>query len=296
MARKTILTCAVTGNLTTRDQHPGLPVTPREIATAALEAAAAGAAVVHLHARDPETGLGSMSLDSYREIVDRIRERNPRVILNLTTGEGGRFVPSDEEPSVAAAGTTLVHPQRRVAHVEALRPDLCTLDLNVMWSGRAVVINTPRTVGLMAERIHASGVTPELEIFDTGDLHMARHLLEKGVLRRPVIMQFVLGVRFGAMATPQTLHHLASQVPAGTVWAGFGIGRHAFPMLAQSWLLGGQVRIGMEDTVHIREGELCTGNAQLVEKAATIVDTLGGTLATPDEARAILGLPSQAVA
>lgn len=290
MGRKTILTAAVTGNLTRPDQHPGLPVTPAQIATAALEAASAGAAIVHLHVRDPETARGSMRIELYRELVDRIRSENESVLLNLTTGEGGRFVPSDEDPQRAAPGSTLCPPERRVAHIEDLRPDICTLDLNTMWSGQAAVINSPRNVEIMARRILAAGVKHEVEIFDSGDLHMARHFLDKGILTGPLMIQMVLGVRFGAMANPATLAYLVSQLPEGAVWAAFGIGRMAFPMLAQAFLLGGHVRIGMEDTVHIRDGELCTGNAQLVSKAEQIVDSLGGTLATPTEARVILGL------
>jgi uncharacterized protein (DUF849 family) len=290
MGRKTILTAAVTGNLTRPDQHPGLPVTPAQIATAALEAASAGAAIVHLHVRDPETARGSMRIELYRELVDRIRSENESVLLNLTTGEGGRFVPSDDDPQRAAPGSTLCPPERRVAHIEDLRPDICTLDFNTMWSGQAAVINSPRNVEIMARRILAAGVKPEVEIFDSGDLHMARHFLDKGILTGPLMIQMVLGVRFGAMANPATLAYLVSQLPEGAVWAAFGIGRMAFPMLAQAFLLGGHVRIGMEDTVHIRDGELCTGNAQLVLKASQIVDCLGGTLATPTEARVILGL------
>lgn len=289
-ARKTIVTCAVTGNLTRPDQHPGLPVTPRQIAEAALGAAAAGAAIVHLHVRDPATGKGSMELPLYREVVERIRERNEDVILNLTTGEGGRFVPADDDPRRAAPGSTLCAPGLRVAHVAELRPEICTLDFNTMWSGQAAVINTPRNLKIMAEAIYEAGVKPELEIFDSGDLHMARHFLEQGVLRRPLMMQIVLGVRYGAMANPETLAYFVSQLPSGTTWAAFGIGRHEFPVLAQAFLLGGHVRVGMEDNIHIRHGELCRDNAQLVERAVSLLDHLGGVPASPAEARGILGL------
>lgn len=290
MVKKTIITCAVTGNLTSREQHPGLPITPQQIAEAALAAAQAGAAVVHLHVRDPETGRGSMDFALYQELVDRIRNENTDVILNLTTGEGGRFVPSDDTPRIAAAGSTLCAPELRVAHVELLRPEVCTLDFNTMWSGQAAVINSPRNVRIMAERIYAAGVRPEVEIFDSGDLHMATHFLEQGILRAPLMAQIVLGVRYGAVANPATLAYLVSQLPPGTEWAAFGIGRHEFPMLAQSFLLGGHVRVGMEDNLYIRKGELCRDNAQLVEKAIAIIDHLGGQIATPGEARAILGL------
>jgi uncharacterized protein (DUF849 family) len=292
MSRKTILTCAVTGNITTRAQHPGLPITPASIATAAIEAGKAGAAVVHIHARDPVTERGSMDLGLFSEIMSRIRDAGSDVILNLSTGEGGRFVPDANEPSIAAPGTTLTTPEKRVAHVEALRPDICTLDLNTMFSGSAVVINTPRNVSIMADRIYGAGVLPELELFDGGDVQLARHLIEQGVLRTPALIQLVLGVRFGAAANPETLFYLRSQLPEHCIWAAFGLGRAAFPMLAQAWLLGGHVRIGLEDTVYISKGVLARDNAALVEKAGSLVANLGGALATPDEARAMLGLPA----
>jgi uncharacterized protein (DUF849 family) len=290
MTRKTILTCAVTGNITTRAQHPGLPITPAEIAMAAIEAGKAGAAVVHIHARDPKTERGSMDLGLFIEIVSRIRDAGSDVILNLSTGEGGRFVPDAVEPSLAATGTTLTAPERRVAHVEALRPEICTLDLNTMFSGSAVVINTPQNVTIMANRIYGAGVRPELELFDSGDVQLARHLIDQGVLQTPALIQLVLGVRFGAPANPETLFYLRSQLPEHCIWAAFGLGRAAFPMLAQAWLLGGHIRIGLEDTVYISKGVLARDNAALVEKAGSLVANLGATLATPNEARDMLGL------
>lgn len=292
--RKTILTAAVTGNLTQPSQNPNLPVTPVQIAQAALDAASAGAAVVHLHVRDPKTAKGSMRMELYEELVGCIRDKNRDVLINLTTGEGGRFVPTPGNPRIAAPGSTLCGPEARVAHVERLRPDICTLDLNTMWSGQASVINAPDSIRAMAERIYASGVTPEIELFDTGDLHLMKQLLSEGDLRMPLMVQLVLGVRFGAMATPQSMAYLVSALPNDAVWGAFGVGRAAFPMLAQSFLLGGHARIGMEDTVHIAKGELCRDNAQLVTKAVTIIETLGGALASPDEARRILGIPETA--
>ena len=290
MNDKTIITCAVTGNLTSRDQHPGLPITPEEIAHASLDAAKAGAAIVHIHARDPETGKGSMSLDYYREIVERIRENNQDLIINLTTGEGGRFIPSEDDPRVAAEGSTLTTPERRVAHVEVLKPDICTLDFNTMWSGQAAVINTPKNLQIMAERVYAAGVKPEFEIFDTGDLHMLKSFIDQGIVHQPIMAQFVLGVRFGATAVPATMAYLVSQLPVDCVWSGFGIGRMEFPMVGQAHLLGGHVRVGMEDNLYIAKGELVRDNAQLVERAVIIVESLGGSIASTGEARRILGL------
>jgi uncharacterized protein (DUF849 family) len=290
MAKKTILTCAVTGNITTRAQHPRLPITPKEIAQAAIDAGKAGAAVAHIHARDPVTERGSMDVELFREIIARIRDAGSDIILNLSTGEGGRFVPDLEEPSLAGPGTTLARPEKRVAHVEILRPEICTLDLNTMYSGTAVVINTPRNIEIMAKRIKAAGVLAELELFDSGDLQLAKHLIKQGILKTPALIQIVLGVRFGAAADPATLFYMASQLPPGSNWAAFGIGAQEFPLLAQAWLLGGHVRVGLEDNVNIRRNTLARDNAELVEKASTIVSNLGGNLASPAEAREMLGL------
>jgi uncharacterized protein (DUF849 family) len=291
MEKRTILTCAVTGSLVTREQNPALPVAPLEIATAALEAAEAGAAIVHIHVRDPKTARPSMELEHYREVVTRIRRVRRDLVINLTTGPGGRFAPGDDDPSLAGPGTTLVRPERRVEHVAALRPDICSLDLNTMFFGSAVVINTPRNIRIMAEVIRKAGVMPELEVFDSGDIQLAHQLLREGVLATPALFQIVLGVRYGFTATPETLAYAQRLLPPACPWAAFGIGRMAFPMVAQAFLLGGHVRVGLEDNVYLEKGVLAPSNAALVTKAAEIVRLLGGTLATPDEARAILGLP-----
>ena len=290
MNRKTIVTAAITGNLITPEISPNLPITPTEIAEQALGAAEAGASIVHLHVRDPKTKKGSMSLALYQELVDRIREKNESLILNLTTGEGGRFIPSAENPHIAAPGSTLCHPDKRVEHVIKLRPDICTLDFNTMWSGSASVINTPQNLKLMADSIYAAGVKPEIEIFDSGDLHMVKDFLKEGILRTPLMVQMVLGVKYGAEASTEALSYLVNQLPADTQWAAFGIGRMAFPMLAQAYLLGGHVRIGMEDTAYISKGQHCESNQQLVEKAISIIGALGAEIATPLEARELLGL------
>ena len=294
MANATILTCAVTGNLTMREQNPALPVTPAEIAQSAVEASRAGAAIVHLHARDPATGRGTTRAELFDEIVARIRDAGCDVILNLSTGEGGRFIPSEDDPKVAAAGSTLMRPELRVAHVERLRPEVCTLDFNTMYSGTAVVINTPRNLEIMAQRVLAAGVVPELEIFDSGDLQLALNFVERGILKAPLMWQIVLGVRYGAMADSQTMMYFASRLPRDAQWTAFGIGRMAFPMLAQAYLLGGHVRIGMEDTVYLDKGVLTPGNAALVEKGVRIVESLGGRIATIAEARAMLGVRATA--
>jgi len=287
--KKTILSVAVTGNLTTLQQHPGLPCTPEQIATAALESAKAGAAIAHIHVRHPD-GRPSMELEHYREVVNRIRDKNSELIINLTTGLGGRFVPSKEDPKIAGPGTSIVHPLRRVEHIVALKPDIATLDLNTMWSGTAAVINTPENVTIMANEIQKAGSKPELEVFDSGDIQLANVLLEQGVLKRPALFQIVMGVRYGFISTPQTLIYAQSLLPMDATWAAFAIGRWEFPMLAQAWFLGGHVRVGLEDNVFISKGVLAPSNAALCEKAARIIDDLGGELATPKQAREILNL------
>ncbi len=289
MAAKTILSVAVTGNQTTLSQHPGLPCTPKQIADAAIESAKAGAAIAHLHVRYAD-GRPSMELDHYRETVDRIRSSSTDVLINLTTGPGQRFVPSADNPAVAAPGTTLVHPLRRVEHITAIKPDICSLDLNTMWSGSAVVINTPDNVKIMAEAIYEAGTIPELEVFDSGDINLGLALIEQGVLKSPPLFQIVTGIRYGFAGNPEALFYARSMLPPDATWACFGIGRMAFPMVAQSYLLGGHVRVGLEDAVQIRKGQLARDNAELVEKAVTIVDALGGEMATAAEARTILGI------
>lgn len=286
---KTILSCAVTGNQTTLQQHPGLPCTPEQIANACVGAAKAGAAITHIHVRYPD-GRPSMELAHYQEVVDRIRDSGTDVIINLTTGPGQRFIPSKDDPKVAAPGTTLMAPMRRVEHVVALKPEICSLDLNTMWSGASAVINAPDSIRTMAQAMREAGTKPELEVFDSGDIQLAKMLLAEGVLDRPPLFQIVTGIRFGFEMTPGTMAYAKSMLPPDAHWAGFGIGRMAFPMLATTFLLGGHVRVGLEDAVNLRRGVLAPDNAAMCAKAAHIIDELGGELATAAEAREILGL------
>lgn len=289
MSNPTILCCAVTGNITTLAQHPGLPCTPEEIANACIDAGRAGAAIVHIHVRHPD-GRPSMALEHYREVVQRIRSSDVDLVINLTTGPGQRFIPSENDPKIAAPGTTLMRPEPRVEHVVALRPEICSLDLNTMFSGSSVVINTPANVRTMAALIQEAGTLPELEVFDTGDVHLARDLIADGTLAKPALFQIVLGVKYGADASPTTLDYMRSLLPEGSRWAAFGIGRHAYPMLAQAYLLGGHVRAGLEDNIYLEKGVLAPDNAALVAKGARIVRELGGRLASAGEAREMLGL------
>jgi len=294
MSQKTFLTCAVTGNITTPDQTPHLPVTPTQIADACLAAAEAGAAAVHIHVRDPKTGKPSMELELYREVFDQVRRTNPELIINLTTGPGGRFIPSVDDPRIAAPGSTLVQPELRVEHVRVLKPDVCSLDLNTMNSGADVVINTPRNVRIMAKIMREAGVKPELEIFDSGDMHLARDLIADGTLDGPGMWTFVTGVKYGFSSSPETLLYARSLLPAGAIWSAFGIGRFEFPIVAQAWLAGGHVRVGMEDNIFLEKGVLAKSNAELVTKAKRLIHDLGGELANAREARAMLHLPSRA--
>lgn len=289
-SRPTIVTCAVTGNQAQPSQSPHLPITPRQIADSCIEAARAGAAIVHIHVRNPETGAPSMDVELYRQVVDRIRDSGADVIINLTTGPGQRFVPGRENPAVAGPGTSLMPGEARVAHVEALKPEICTLDLNTMYSFGSVVINTPDSLRVMAARIRAVGTAPELEIFNPGDIILARDLAAEGVLPKRNFLQFVLGVKYAAPISAEMLSVLVRMLPEGWEWSAFGVGRMAFPAVAMSVLQGGHVRVGMEDNLQIEKGVLARSNAELVAKAVRIVSDLGSRPATPAEAREILKL------
>lgn len=292
---KVIITCAVTGNLTTPEQTPYLPITPEQIADACLGAADAGAAIVHIHVRDPKTGRPSMLTEYYADVVQRIRARNPELILNITTGPGGRFVPSKDDPKVAAEGTTLLAPEKRVEHIAKLRPDICTLDLNTMNSGKEVVINTPGNVRRMAKVITEAGVKPEIELFDSGDIALMNDLLADGTLKGPPLCSFVMGIRYGFQPSPETVLYARNMLPRDAEFTAIGIGKASFTSVAQSYLAGGHVRVGLEDAVYLSRGELATSNADMVVKARRIVEDLGGTIASTQEARTIVGLPERAL-
>jgi uncharacterized protein (DUF849 family) len=287
---KIFITCAVTGNLTTPDQTPHLPITPEQIADACLGAAEEGAAVTHIHVRDPATGKPSMEIGYYEDVVARIRARNPGLILNITTGPGGRFVPDADEPWRAAAGTTLMNPEKRVEHIARLRPEICTLDLNTMNSGGQVVINTPGNVRRMARVMREAGSLPEIELFDSGDIAMMQDLLADGTLDSPPLCSFVMGVRYGFQPGAETVLYARDLLPAAAQFTAIGIGRSAFTMAVQSYLAGGHVRVGIEDAVYLERGVLAESNALMVAKARRLVEGLGAQIATPAEARAIIGL------
>jgi uncharacterized protein (DUF849 family) len=290
MARKVVVTCAVTGSGDTTRINPAVPVAPADIAREGLAAADAGAAVLHIHVRDRETHQASMDGALYAEVVERIRARNRDVVINLTTGTGARFDPGAPDPAQPGPGTTLSPPEARVRHIEQLRPDVCSLDVGTLNFGRTVFVNTPDHLAAMAARIRAAGVKPEIEVFDTGHIRQARHMLDQGELDRPPLFQICLGIPWGAAATPETMLFMRDLLPPDAVWSAFGISRDQFRMVAQSVLLGGHVRVGLEDNLYLDRGVLAPGNAALVERAVSIVRTLGEDIATPAEARALFGL------
>ena len=294
MGRKVIVTCAVTGSADTVGRNPAVPVTPEEIARSAIDAARAGAAIVHIHVRDPETGRASMELDHYRETVGRIRENETDVVLNLTTGYGARFSPGVEDPFSHGPGTTLAAPARRIRHVLELRPVICSLDVATMNSGGvrddSVMINAPPHLRYMAAAIRAAGVLPELEVFDMGHVRLAAHMVERGHVEAPGFFQLCLGVEWGAPATPEALGLMKSLLPAGAHWAAFGISRDQRPLIALSVLNGGHVRTGLEDNLYLDRGVLAPSNAALVEQAVGLIAGLGAEPAPPADARVILGL------
>ena len=290
MQRKVMISCAVTGSADSPKRNPAVPVTPAQIAQSCIEAAKAGAAIVHIHVRDPQTTKPSMDGAHYREVVERIRSSGSDVLVNLTTGPGARFAPDTENPAMPGPTTTLSRPEVRVRHVVELRPDICSLDMGSMNMGGRVFINTPEHLESMAVSIREAGVLPELEVFETGHLLLAKRMLETGHIKGPGMFQICLGIAWGQPATPEAMTYMRNLLPPGSPWFAFGISLHQFPMVAQSVLLGGHVRVGLEDNLYLEKGKLAPSNAALVEKAARIIEVLGDHVATPAEAREILGM------
>lgn len=290
VSRPVVITCALTGNATYTGRNPAVPVTPEEIAASAIDAAGAGAAVVHVHVRDPRTKAPSMDGTLYREVVERIRERNSEVVINLTTGAGGRFIPDDADPKRGAQGTTLATPVERTKHVVELRPEICTLDIATMNVGENVFMNTPAHLRAMAGEIRRSGAKPELEVFDLGQIELAKRLIADGHVAEPPLFQICLGISWGAPATTETMLTMRNHLPAGAIWSAFGISRAEFPIVAVAAIHGGHVRVGLEDNLYLSAGELAPSNAALVEKAASLISHLECRPATPAEARQLMAL------
>lgn len=285
----TIITCAITGAVTSREQTPYLPVTPEEIATSSLEAAEAGAAVVHIHVRNPETGHPSIELELYRDTVDRIRRYNKEVLINLTTGPGAYYMPSLDNLAQGAPSSVLLKPLLRVKHIQAIKPELCSIDFNTMHqAGDGIRINHKRVTREMVRLVQEAGTKPELEIFDSGDFRIAQEFVADGTIKGTPFWQFAMGVKYGWNSTPNALHYAYRELPLGSTWSAFGIGKDEMPILAQTMILGGHVRVGMEDNIYTKKGVLAKTNAELVVMAKEIIELLGGSVATFSEARKIL--------
>ena len=297
MNREVVITCAVTGSGGTQDRSPHVPRSPAEIAASAIDAAKAGAAIVHCHVRDPETGKPSRKLEYYREVTQRIREAEVDVVLNLTAGMGGDLVlgpPERPLPPVEGA-TDMAGAAARVEHVKQCRPEIATLDCGTMNFAEAdyVMVNTPGMLRAMGRMMTALGAKPEIEAFDTGHLWFAKQLVEEGVLEAPALVQLCMGVPWGAPDDLNTFMAMVNNVPADWDWSAFSLGRSQMPYVAAAVLAGGNVRVGLEDNLWLEKGRLAT-NAQLVEKAATIIENMGARVLTAEKARAKFGLVKRA--
>jgi 3-dehydrocarnitine:acetyl-CoA trimethylamine transferase len=288
------ITCAVTGAGDTTSSSDRVPVTPEQIADAAVEAARAGAAVAHIHVRDPDSGRGSRDRALYRDVVERVRSSGVDVVLNLTAGMGGDLVlgGTDAPLPADADGTDMIGARDRLAHIEELRPEICTLDcgtMNFAAGGDYVMVNTPAMLRAMARRIQELGVRPELEVFDTGHLVMVQDLIRDGLIADPALIQLCMGIPYGAPNDPATLLALVGRLPPGAVFSAFSIGRMQLPYVAMAVLAGGNVRVGLEDNIYLSRGQLAT-NGQLVERAVTILEAMNVRILGPDHVREKLQL------
>ena len=289
-----IITCALTGAGDTVDKHPAMPVTPTQIAAAAVEAAKSGATVVHCHVRDPDTGKGSRDPALYREVMARIRDSGVDIIVNLTAGMGGDLeIGAGETPLAFGPATDLVGPLARLVHVEELLPDICTLDCGTLnfGDGDTIYVSTPAALRAGAKRITELGVKAEREIFDTGHLWFANQMIKEGLLRDP-LFQLCLGIPWGAPADTTTMKAMVDNLPAGATWAAFGIGRMQMPMAAQAVLLGGHVRVGLEDNLWLDKG-VPASNGSLVERVITLIECMGARPMSPAAGRVKMGLKAR---
>jgi uncharacterized protein (DUF849 family) len=292
------ITCAVTGSGETAHKSDKVPVTPEQIANSAIEAAKAGAAVVHIHVRDPRTGKGSRSTELYAEVVDRIRSSDVDVVINLTAGMGGDLVLGGDENVLPLNpdGTDMAGATERLDHVTKLLPEICTLDcgtMNFASGGDYIMTNTPSVLRKMAKIVQELGVRPELEVFDTGHLVMVKDLIKEGLLDDPVMIQLCMGIAYGAPDDPTTFMALVNQLPKDSVFSAFSISRMQLPFVAQSVLAGGNVRVGLEDNLYLNKGELAT-NGSLVERATKILQGMNVNVLGPQEVREKLQLTKRA--
>ncbi len=293
MNRNVFITCAVTGSGSTQDRSPHVPRSPKQIADSAIAAAKAGAAVVHCHVRNPETGMPSRDPKLFREVTDRVRDANIDVVLNLTAGMGGDIVtgPPEAPLPLNPNGTDMGSAQSRMQHVLECRPEICTLDCGTMNFAEAdyVMTNTPGMLRAMGQMMTDAGVKPEIEAFDTGHLWFAKQLVAEGVLEANALVQLCMGVPWGAPDDLNTFMVMVNNVPEDWTWSAFSLGRNEMPYVAASVLAGGNVRIGLEDNLMLDRGVLATNEA-LVGRAVEIVERLGARVIGPDEVRANLGL------
>jgi|TARA_B100001173_G_scaffold229995_1_gene199908 uncharacterized protein (DUF849 family) len=292
MNKDVIISCAVTGAGDTVGKHPSIPVTPEQIASAAIEAASAGAAIAHMHVRDPETGKGSRDNELYKEVVSRIKDSGTDVIINLTSGMGGDIEIGPEDDLMNfGPNTDFVNALERLSHVEELLPDICSLDCGTLnfGDGNMIYVGTPEQLRIGAKRIQELGVKPELEVFDTGHMWFANQMYDEGLLDPPALFQICLGIPYGAPANTGSMKNMVEMLPEGSNWAAFGIGAMQMPMVAQAILLGGNVRVGLEDNLYLEKG-VYASNGTLVEKASTIINNLGARVMNVQDARKKLGL------
>ena len=297
MNSEVFITCAVTGSGSTQDRSEHVPRSPEQIANSAIEAAKAGAAVVHCHVRDPETGVPSRKVEYYREVTERIREADTDVVLNLTAGMGGDMVFGSTEAPLPYSqnGTDMVGSSERVKHLEECLPEICTLDCGTMNFAEAdyVMTNTPGMLRVMAKKMTDLGVRPEIEAFDTGHLWFAKQLVKEGLIEDPVMVQLCMNVPWGAPDDLNTLLAMVNNVPSNWTFSAFSLGRHQMPYVAAAVLSGGNVRVGLEDNIFLEKGVLAT-NAQLVERACKIITNLGAKIIGPSEVREKLKLTKRA--
>ena len=281
-----VLTCAVTGAGDTSGKSRHVPVTPKEISDSAIEAAKAGASIVHIHARNPETGLGSREPKLFKEIVDRVRESDTDVVINITAGMGGDWVSDPSNPAMPGPGTDMIGPEERLAHVKECLPEICSLDCGTLnFSDTDMIyISTPPALRKMATMAREWGVKPELEVFELGHIRFAKAMIAEGLVNDPPMFQICLGIPWGAEQTAETMAAMKAQLPPNASWASFGIGRGQMPMMAAAVAMGGNVRVGLEDNIYLDRGILAT-NAQLVTRACEIIERMGGRVVTPQQAR-----------
>lgn len=289
MNAKVMVSCALTGAGDTTNKSQHVPVTPVEIADSAREAAKAGASIVHIHVRDPKTGAMSHDPALFREVVERIRSFDEDIVMNLTAGGGGDWIPSENDPATGGPGTDIQTPAERHQPIAELLPEICTLDCGSYNYSDLVYISPTEWLRRQAQLIQRAGVKPELECFDLGHIRFAKQLMKEGLIDSDPMFQFCLGIPWGADADVQTLTHMCSKLPENAHWAAFAPGRLQMPMAIQAALLGGHVRVGLEDNLYLKKGVLAT-NAQLVDKIADMIRSLGSDVMTPGETRALLQL------